>query len=199
MGLTPAQQARIKRKIANIKAALAADKKQWGGYHRDGRGLRYTIPALYIQLEDYKGGLSYLNWFKKTFPDDICFPEFLFEWTIILFKTRRLKAAEKKAFETFCGNTYLFQKYFLHEIVQMKKREWSNLENTDYALNWFQYTCEMENLGDFSTWLESVVQSEKFQCLANEFVEIHKRLLHVTDQKTRSGLLSEARALRNQY
>jgi len=68
--MTPKQQARLQNKIKKIKSALAADKKHWGGYYHDGGGLRYLPPGLYIQLEDYSGGLRYLNWFKKNFPDD---------------------------------------------------------------------------------------------------------------------------------
>ncbi len=85
--MTPKQQERIKNKIQKVKAALSADKKHWGGQYHDGQGLRY------------------FNWFNKNFSDDSGYPDFLFEWTIILFKTGRLKEAEKKAFETFRSNT----------------------------------------------------------------------------------------------
>jgi hypothetical protein len=103
--MTPKQAERIKTKIKRIKAELAADKKRWGGYYDDSRGLRYMPPRFYIQLGDYTGGLRYMNWFKKNFPNDSGFPVFLFEWTIILFKTGRLKEIAHKVFETFRRNT----------------------------------------------------------------------------------------------
>ena len=85
--MIPRQTERIKTKIKNIKAALAADKKQWGGYYyHDGRGYRYLPSQFYIQIEDYTGGLRYLNWFNKNFDNDACYPVFLLEWSIILFK-----------------------------------------------------------------------------------------------------------------
>ncbi len=34
--MTPRQEERIRNKIAKIRKELAADKKQWGGYHHDG-------------------------------------------------------------------------------------------------------------------------------------------------------------------
>ena len=111
--MTPKQAERIKTKIKRIKAELAADKKRWGGYYDDSRGLRYMPPRFYIQLGNYTGGLRYMNWFKKNFPNDSGFPVFLFEWTIILFKTGRLKEVAHKVFETFCRNTYFFDKFWI--------------------------------------------------------------------------------------
>jgi hypothetical protein len=57
--MTPKQEDRIRTKIKRIKAELAADKKRWEGYYDDSRGLRYLLPALYLKLEDYSGGLRY--------------------------------------------------------------------------------------------------------------------------------------------
>jgi hypothetical protein len=73
--LTPKQEERLRLKIKRIKSALAADKKRWGGFYDDSRGLRYLPLRHFIELEDFKGGLRYTNWFEKNFPDDICFPE----------------------------------------------------------------------------------------------------------------------------
>jgi len=85
--MTPKQVERIKTKIKRIKAELAADKKHWGGYYHGGRGLWYLPPALYVQIADYTGGLRYINWFEKHFPDDSAYAKFFFECAIILFKT----------------------------------------------------------------------------------------------------------------
>ncbi len=59
--MSPEQVERMQTKIKQIKAELAADKKHWGGYYHDGRGLRYLSPALYVQIADYTGGLPYIN------------------------------------------------------------------------------------------------------------------------------------------
>ena len=83
--MTPKQSQRLIKKIADIKRALAAEKRKFGGYD-DSRGLRYLPTRYYLQLADYKGGLAYTRWFAKTFPDDIGFPDFLFEWAVLLFK-----------------------------------------------------------------------------------------------------------------
>ncbi|WP_241910479.1 hypothetical protein [Pseudotamlana carrageenivorans] len=89
--MTPKQVERIQNKIKKIKKELAADKKHWGGYYHDGRGLRYLPPALYLKINDYTGALRYFNWFNKNFPEDSCYPIFMFEWTMTLFKRKKLK------------------------------------------------------------------------------------------------------------
>ena len=83
--MTPKQIERVRSKIKQIRATFAAEKRKFGAYD-DSRGLRYLPLEYYIKLQDYKGGLTYTRWFQKNFPDDIGFPDFLFEWTIILFK-----------------------------------------------------------------------------------------------------------------
>lgn len=196
--MTPKQQERIKNKIKKIKAALAADKKYWGGQYHDGRGLRYIPPQLYIELNDFTGGLRYFNWFNKNFPDDSCYPDFLFEWTIILFKTGRLKEAEKKAFETFCSNTYLFDIFFGRQVTKLKRYEGSNLETQEFADNQFCYSNKQDNLSDFSEWLDKFIKTEKFILLSNKFIDIQKRLETENDTETRHYLIQHERQLVNE-
>jgi hypothetical protein len=114
--MTPKQTERLKKKITDIKRTLANKKRKFGSYD-DSRGLRYLPPKFFIQLQDFQSGLTYTKWFQENFPDDIGFPEFLLEWTIVLFKTGKLKNAEKKVFQTFCSNTYLFDKFFDRQII----------------------------------------------------------------------------------
>lgn len=196
--MTPKQEERIRNKIKKIKAALAADKKLWGGFHHDGQGLRYAPPRLYIQLGDFSGGLRYLNWFNKNFPDDSGYPDFLFEWTVILFKTGRLKEAEKKAFQTFTMNTYLFDKFFGRPVNKIEKREFSNLEITKYATDYFDYSCKQEYMSDFGEWLDKLIQTEKFNALTNKYIDIHKLLKNEDNFEKRGYLLKKARKLENE-
>src|SRR5690606_8377974 len=89
---------------------------------------------LYLKIGDYSGSLRYFNWFKKTFPDDVGYPDFLFEWTITLYKTKRIKEAEKKAIETFSGNSYLFDSYFGKPVIPIEKWEFSNFETKESTI-----------------------------------------------------------------
>lgn len=186
--MTPKQEKILRNRIAQIRKKLAADKKHWGGFHHDGGGMRYKPPELFIKLTDYKGGLSYLKWFDKTFPDDSGYPIFLFEWTIILFKTGRTHEAERKAFQTFFSNTYLFDKFLEKEFLQLDKWEGSNWEQSSLTEH-FNYSKNDSNLIDFVIWLESFLTSQKFYGIASEFIEIEKRLKDEPVGRTRSELV----------
>jgi len=196
--MTPKQQERIKNKIKKIKSALAADKKYWGGQYHDGQGLRYLPPQYYIQLNDFSGGLRYFNWFNKNFPDDSCYPVFLFEWTVILFKTGRLKEAEKKAFETFCNNTYLVDIFFGRQVTEIEKWEGSNLQTKGFAANHFCYHSKQDYLTDFSEWLDKFIATERFIHLSNKYLDIQKRLATEKDTETRHYLTLYERQLVNE-
>jgi hypothetical protein len=181
--MTPKQEERIKNKIKKVKAELSADKKRWGGQYHDGQGLRYYPPQLYIELNDFTGGLRYFNWFNKNFSDDSGYPDFLFEWTIILFKTGKLKDAEKKAFETFRSNTYLFDIFFGRQVRKIEKWEGSNLQTQDFADNQFCYNSKQDNLVDFSEWLDNFIATEKFILLSNKYLDIQQRLKTERDKE----------------
>lgn len=122
----------------------------------------------------------------------------MFEWTVILFKTGRLKEAEKKAFETFCSNTYLFDTFFGRQVTRIKKWEGSNLQTQDFADNQFYYNSKQDNLVDFSEWLDKFITTEKFIYLSNKFLDIQKRLVTENDTETRHYLIQHERQLINE-
>ncbi|TKK64024.1 hypothetical protein FC093_23430 [Ilyomonas limi] len=191
--MTPKQTERLLTKISNIKRTLAAEKRKFGCYD-DSRGLRYLPTKYFIQLQDYKGGLTYLRWFSKNFPDDGGFPDFLFEWTIILFKCGKSKGAVKKAFETFCANTYLFDKFFGRPITPIDKWEGSNLEVPGFT-DYLDYSSGQAELADFSEWLDSLTATDDFKSRCDKYIDIHRRLKMENDRETRHYLIMQARQL----
>jgi hypothetical protein len=188
--MTPKQVERIKNKITKIKRELSADKKRWGGYYDDSRGLRYLPPELYLKISDYSGALRYYNWFDKNFPDDCGFPIFLFEWTITLFKTKRIKQAEKKAMETFYSNTYLIDKFLNKEFLDFDKSENSNWEYSSLAEQLI-YSKDQNELIDFADWLENFIKTEKFYAFANKFIGIESVLKTEPIGEKRTKLVKE--------
>ena len=187
------QTERLRKKIAAIKRTLAAEKRKFGGYD-DSRGLRYLPTKYYVQLGDYAGGLTYTKWFDKNFPDDGGFPDFLFEWTIILFKTGKMKEAEKKVFETFCSNAYLFDKFFGRSITAIDKWEGSNME-APLFIEYLDYSSRQTELADFSEWLDKFISTEDFVNRSNKYLDIYKQLKTAKDRETRHYLLMQARQL----
>lgn len=192
--LTPKQIERLKKKIADIRKALAAEKRKFGGYD-DSRGLRYLPLQYYIRLEDPRGGLVYLRWFDKNFPDDIGFPDFLFERTLLLFSAGKTREAARQAFETFCANTYLFDKFFGRPVTPQDKWEGSNLETAAYT-EYFDYACTQPEFAGFSAWLAQLTLSEDFIRRSEQYIRILRQLKTEHDQETRRYLVMQARQLR---
>jgi hypothetical protein len=182
---------RVKNKIEKYKKALAVDKKYWGGQYHDGGGIRYRIPEQYIKIKDYKGGLRYLNWFEKNFPEDIGYPIFLFECTFILFKCGKVKEAEQKAYQTFFSNTYLFDKFLGKEQLQLDKNESSSWELLSVAES-FTYTKNDAEFIEFAKWLQTILSSRSFLDKANQFIEIERQLKSEPVGQKRSGLVEKS-------
>lgn len=196
--MTEKQAEKLRQKIKRIKLDLAADKRRWGGFYDDCRGLRYLPPEYYIKLGDFTGALRYFKWFSKNFPDDSGFPDFLFEWTITLFKTKCIRKAEKKAFETYCSNTYIFDKFFDRTVIPLDKYEGSNIDIPDYV-NYFNYSSKQPHLIDFSDWLDNHTRTERFQAACQKYIDINKRLKKENDPETRGDLIRQVRKLEEQY
>lgn len=194
--MTPKQSQRLIKKIADIKRALAAEKRRFGGYD-DSRGLRYLPTRYYIQLADYKGGLAYTRWFAKTFSDDIGFPDFLFEWALLLFKGGKFADAKAKIWQTFCANTYVLDKFFGHPIEPLPKYEWSNLAQAGFT-DYFTYSHQQAELLDFSQWLEEFMTSLLFTTHKARYLAILQRLLVEEDEETKGYLRQESHQLENQ-
>lgn len=196
--MTEKQAERLRLKIKQAKAALAADKRRWGGFYDDSRGLRYVPPGYYIKLGDWKEGVKYLKWFAKNFPDDGGYPTFLFECAIILFKSGDVKLAEKKVFQVFRSNTYVIEKFFGNAIIPIDKYENSNISITAYAETFF-YSCDEDYLADFSNWLLDFTKTEKFVTASQKFVDLYKRLKTEKDYETRVYLVRGARQLEEDF
>lgn len=190
LSLTPKQIEKLRAKISKIKRTLAAEKRKIGCYD-DSRGLRYLPTRYFIRLGDYKGGLTYLKWFNKNFPDDAGFPEFLFESTIILFKNNKIKEAEKKGFQTFCSNIYWFDKFFGRQIVPVDMWYSSNITIPAYT-NDLEYSSGQPDLTDFSEWLAKLIATENFANRSKKYIDVYKRLKTETDEETRSYLVKQA-------
>lgn len=191
--MTKKQQKRLEAKIKRIRGALTNEKRMIGCYD-DSRGIRYLPTELYLKLQDYKGGLVYLRWFTKNFPDDAGFPDFLFEWTIILFKCGKITEAERKATETFFRNTYIFDKFFGRPIIPIDKSEYSNIDIPEYT-DYFKYSANQQELADFAKWLMEFEQSEKFKSVVERFIKAQIRLKTEKDPEMRHYLVRIDREL----
>ena len=195
--LTPSQAERLRQQIADVKRKLAAEKRRFGDYD-DSQGWRYLPPKLYVRLGDHAGGLRYVRWFDKNFADDIGYPDFLFEWIILLFQNGRLQEAERKAVQTYCGNTSLVDKFFGRPLVPVAKWEGSNLEMPGMAEQ-LPYSSQQPELVGFAQWLSQFVSTAKFCDFSARFLGLGQALQTATDYDTRRALLAARRALETSF
>lgn len=159
--MTVKQKERIQLKIARIKKELAADKKRWGGYYDDSRGLRYLPPELYLKIQDYDGAQRYFNWFYKNFPDDSGYPVFLFEWAITLFKKGKMKEAKAKILQTDLANSYIIPTFLQVENLRPPTKAYSSWQMPDLAEE-MKYSKNDTKLADFASWLNDFVSGMEF-------------------------------------
>ncbi len=188
--MTPKQIEKLEKKIADIRRILAAEKRRYGCYD-DSRGLRYLPLRYFVQLGDYAGGVTYLKWFDKNFPDDGGFPEFLFESAILFFKAGRTKEAANRAFRTFCSNPYWIDKFFGRPLNPLDIWHSSNLTQAEYTPA-LAYSSTQPDLVDFAEWLRELISSEEFTRRSSRYIDIYQRLKTEKDQETRRLLVQEA-------
>ena len=188
--MTPKQIEKAKAQIVAIRKTIAAEKRQWGGYH-DGRGLRYAPPQYYVKISDFKGAMTYFRWFQKNFEDDCGTPYFLFEWCITLFKNGKFKEAEKKAVETFMSNTYLIDRFFGKPFHALLDKSPCSAWQKEQLIRYAPYSTEQVALKDFTDWLAQFVQSDKYQTITAAFIETEIQLLTEPVGAKRSELVDK--------
>jgi hypothetical protein len=192
--MTPKQEERIRNKIARIKKGLAADKRFWHGYYHDGGGLRYSPPGLYIKLADYKGGMRYLRWFEKNFPNDAAHGLFLFEWAILLFKTGKTHECMKKIVETFKSHFFLTDTFLERELLSVEMTEHLEWQKSSLP-NYFTYRHTDPALLDFGGWLMEFVESQAYKAFVTKYVELEIRYRATFGVPLRSKISEEQRLL----
>lgn len=120
--MTPSEKQELEDEIERIKASIETEVQILDGYNDELREV-YIPVQYYLQMENYTAGLDYLRWYQKIAHGDVGEPDFLFECTVILFMCGRIKEAERKAVKTFFNNTYIFDKFFGRELIQIDKFE----------------------------------------------------------------------------
>lgn len=118
VALTERKKASLKNKIRSLQLALREDKRKWGGQFHDGRGIRYMAPAVYIELQDYKGGMRYVNWFNKHFKDDAAYGTFFLECCLIAFMAGKPEQAKAFLIKAKLENPVLIQ-FFLNRNTEL--------------------------------------------------------------------------------
>nr|WP_319570414.1 hypothetical protein [uncultured Draconibacterium sp.] len=184
--MTPKQIEKVHNKIKKIRKEISEEKRLYGGYH-DGRGLRYIPFELYLKIQDFGGGLTYLRWFIKTFPDDIAMPEIMIISSLIYFKTGKTKDAEKKGLQAYFSDSYVFDVFMDRPI---KKDNNSNFD-LNAIKDYFTDLKSQNDLSDFQNWLTDFEKTETFENYKLKYQELQAKLDKETDDEMIDDLLDE--------
>jgi len=188
--MTDKQIQRIRKRIKSYRAILASEKRRFGGY-LDSPGIRYVIAELYLQIQDYKGALTYFRWFSKQFSDDIGFPDFNLFWAATLFENSKIPESLAKIYETSFSNTYLPELIAGADPAPIDKSESSNTKTLEYAKQIYTDCIELISLG-FQIYLTSVVESEEYKANLNKYISIQKLIKDEPVGPMRSNLIDES-------
>jgi hypothetical protein len=188
--MTPKQAARLHQQIAAIRRTLAAEKKKFGGYD-DSRGLRYLPTRYYAQLADFAGGLPYLRWFAQNFLDDVGFPDFLFECTLILFETGKLA----QALATYCADRQLFDHLLARPLTPTEPWEAPPVPAASYAA-YFTSLGPPPKVAAFAQWLVAWLGTARFTSRAAQYGRLRNQVQVEPDSATRLALLDQLGHLR---
>jgi hypothetical protein len=176
--MTPKQIERVQNKIKKIRKEISDEKRRLGGYH-DGRGLRYIPFELYLKIQDFKGGLTYLRWFTKNFPEDISMPEIMIISSVICFKNGKIKDAEKKALQAYFADSYAFDVFMERPITSEND---SNFD-LDALKDYFAELKKQDKLTDFQEWLADFEKTETFKDYKAKNQELQFMLEKETDDE----------------
>ena len=188
--MTDKQIQKIQKRIKAYRAILTNEKKRFGGY-MDSGGIRYVIPELYLQIQDYKGAMTYFRWFSKAFPDDIGFPAFNLFWAATLFENNKIPESLRKVYETAFSNTYLLDLIAGKDVKPIDKSELIGFENLDYAKQIYKGCIELITL-EFQIFLTGLIEDKGFKDNLNKYIGLQKLIKDEPVGQMRSHLINES-------
>lgn len=180
----------ILEEVKRIKANLLKQKRKFG-FIDDGRGMRYVIPAMLMEIMDLTEGERYYNWFKKEFPDDICEPYMLLQWLLMFYYRKEFDRAARILKEIIHQNIHLVP-MILDQPIKHIDGFWyaSNYEDENYLsyedINQMKYISE-----DFKEWLRNTYASEEYQIIVSKYIELRKELNKANELQIRKEILQK--------
>jgi len=192
--MTEKQIERIKTSIKKHRAALAAEKRKFGGYD-DSAGNRYYISNLYMKMADYKGVITYKKWFDKNFPDDSGTPLLSLNWSIAFFELGQLEKAKIYTIDTAFQNIYLHDLLLDREIkrIDMYEQGYDMFEHSQAVVKY----CKKVSTKSYLDWLLKFMNSDEYKKPVNKFVEISKLIKYEYNNNKRDLLLNHITYLVN--
>jgi len=169
--MTEKQIERIQLTIKQYKAALAAEKKIFGGYD-DSAGRRYDIALLYILIADYKGAITYKKWFNKNFDDDAGDIMLSLNWSVAYFEFGKLAEAKVHTIDTAFQNVYLHNLLLDKGVEQIDMYElmYNMLEFTTTNIDQYKKAVTKS----YIDWLQEFIETDEYKNPVNKYIALGK-------------------------
>jgi hypothetical protein len=177
----------LSNQISRIRSQLTAFKKEYG-FIDDGTGARYYLFYLYFLLGDNRRSSEYVRWYQKSFPDDICEPLALLCWALIL--NRMGKDGDLLLARTMLSNVYLIPHLLGEDIDRVDMWHSSSDEDPDF-IEYLPERIKEAIIDEDLAWIRERYESEKFQRVLKQHIEIRHELQHTRVGAARSALVTE--------
>lgn len=190
--MTEKQIDKIKLSIKKHRAALAAEKRLYGGFD-DSAERRYYISDLYLRIADYKGAIIYKKWFDINFPDDIGSPLMSLNWSIAFYSLDKINETKIYTIDT------AFQNIYIHELLLDK--EVSRIDMYEHGYDMLDFAkkmikdCKKVSTQSYLNWLKNFMETEEYKDPINKIIALSKLLKDEYDSEKRVELLEQVREL----
>ena len=186
------------RKIGNTikryERALHNEYQQFGCYD-DGAGKRLLLGPMYLLTGDLVSCLDYYDWYEITFPDDSADPLNYLCWALALHRAGREKDAKIKLSRAMLSNLYLLPLLWGENRDDVPISPWSNIESRQWALNYDDQYFQIWSDEEIS-WAKKLYESDGFQSLIDNFIEIETELQDLEPGVRRNHLCDQLSELR---
>jgi hypothetical protein len=186
--------ATILNEAKKVKKNLLKQKKLFG-FIDDSSGMRYVIPALFMEIMELTDGKRYYTWFKKEFPDDIGEPYMHLQWLLLFYYRKEFKIALKILKEIIHQNIHLIP-LILNQPLKHIDGFWygSNYEDENYISK-----AEIDKINcinaDFKEWLNNNYGKKEYQEIVTKYIELRKELNETHELKKRQDILQKEHEL----
>jgi hypothetical protein len=190
MSQLPKNPAKIRERIKRYERELRQEHKRFGAFG-DSAGKRYLMGPLYLLLGDNQGALKSFDWFEQNFPDDMGEPEHYLSWTLALYRSGHIAAAEQKLLQTMLSNLYLIPHLLGLDQPELDIWHRSNIDRRDYL---GYIPPEILALWDDAAlqWAGETYHNPKLSQVRERYIEIYRQLKDEPRGPKRSQLVQEA-------
>jgi hypothetical protein len=190
MSQLPKNPAKIRERIKRYERELRQEHKRFGAFD-DSAGKRYLMGPLYLLLGDNQGALKSFDWFEQNFPDDMGEPEHYLSWTLALYRSGHIAAAEQKLLQTMLSNLYLIPHLLGLDQPELDIWHRSNIDRRDYLGD---IPPEILALWDDAAlqWAGETYHTPKLSQVRERYIEIYRQLKDEPRGPKRSQLVQEA-------